>query len=181
MILEVIHMKRLIPVLVILLAASITFAQMQQGREGKMGGKGMMGGKCAMMQGKMGGSGCGCMGMMGDHMFKKLGLSDQEKAGIKEITDKLKSDMDGIHEQMMNAHKALHEEYMKKDLDNGAIDGLNRKILGLHSSKMELMLNARKAIMNRLTAEQREKLVPPAGKCPMKGDRPGKGRGRNRK
>ncbi|MBN1531730.1 MAG: Spy/CpxP family protein refolding chaperone [Spirochaetes bacterium] len=174
-------MKKLIPVVAIVLAASVAFSQMQQGKDGKRPGKGKMPGRCIAMKG-MAGPGCTFMGMMmldGERIAKRLGLSDQEKAGVKEITDKLKTDLHGIGGKIVDAHKALHDEYLKKDLDNGAIDTLNRKIIELHTAKMEMMANARKALMNKLTAEQRAKLMPPM-ECPMKGKRPGKARRRKR-
>ncbi len=155
-------MKKLIPIMIIIFFGSVSFAQNHPGMGRKHQGKKACSMECPGMKGKMGGMDmhCGCMGLMmcnNDMMLENLGLSEPNRAAIKETVEKMRKDMMDMHNRLRDAQKALNDEYSKKDINEGTIGELNRKIVELHSAKMEMMLNARKSIMMRLTPEQRAK------------------------
>ena len=158
-------MKRIIPVLAIVLAGSLSFAQMHHG-QGKDGKK--IGGKESAMNcpGKGMGDKMGpcheCMGFMkfdSDKLLKSIGVSDKERTTIRETLHKMNQGMMDIHFKIREAHMVLRDEYAKQDLDGKVIDDLNGKIASLHRSKVELMLTTTKTIMQQLTPEQRTRLA----------------------
>lgn len=96
--------------------------------------------------------------MMHDMMLKEIGVSNENRAKIREIHFKMQKEMLELRHQIHEKMIAIHEEMGKANLDTGVIEKHNNAIAELKKQKQLKKGQTMLEIVKILTPEQRIKL-----------------------
>ena len=91
--------------------------------------------------------------------FKKLDLTDGQKAAIHEIRISLKKDMIRKRADLKIAQMDLHDQLHKDMVDMNAVESQVKKIEGLKTDMKLTAIKSWVAIKSQLTPDQRNKLI----------------------
>jgi Spy/CpxP family protein refolding chaperone len=128
-------------------------------RDDEMGMPGMGMGHGMMGMGRMGGD--------RDFAFRGLDLTDEQRATMTTIQDKMRKDHWALMGEMMDARNTIRDLYAAKTFDEKALNKAYGKVAELQQKMFMVASEARTHMYGLLTAEQRQQLQQsPDGKKP---------------
>jgi Spy/CpxP family protein refolding chaperone len=129
------------------------------GRDQGMGMSGMGMGHGMMGMGRMGGG--------RDFAFRGLDLTDEQRASMTSIQDKMRKQHWALMVEMMDAQNTIRDLYEAKTFDEKALNKAYGKVAELQQKMFMAASEARTHMFGLLTAEQRQQLQQsPDGKKP---------------
>lgn len=93
-----------------------------------------------------------------DKFWKRIGLSDEQRARIDKIRADGAADREKRDKELFDTSRAFHDELLKNSPERAKLDRLKAKLVELSTERTSKRLDERIATMSVLTPEQRDKL-----------------------
>ena len=112
--------------------------------------------------GRHGGPGPGGMMWMGpgmDRLLESAGVSYEQRAQVRAITDAARADLKALHEGGAPLHEQARALFTQPNVDANAAEALRQQMLAQHDRASQRMMQAMLDISRVLTPEQRAQIA----------------------